>query len=158
MWSFSDNTCWFKSSTAGKQPNNAVTSGVLSSAPAPAPADCHNNVCIYYTDGSNSSEVVSLVKDADVAIVAIATTSSEGSDRSDLAFDDGADALVNLTVANQANTVVVGTTPGAVLTPWRHNVRAILLNFMPGQELGNAMADGKGRGGRPWLFSPQFSF
>ena len=31
--------------------------------------------------------------------------------------------------------------PGAVLTPWRHQVAALLTNFMPGQQAGTAIAD-----------------
>ena len=30
---------------------------------------------------------------------------------------------------------------GAFLTPWRDSVDAIVTNFMPGQEAGNALAD-----------------
>merc|ERR1711937_1040579 len=37
--------------------------------------------------------------------------------------------------------VVVAVTPGALLTPWRDNVGAILTPFMPGQEYGNAITD-----------------
>ena len=72
----------------------------------------------------------------------VATTSSEGSDRANLQFGNGQDDLVTVVAANQPKTVVVGTTPGAVLLPWSEDVAAILINFMPGQELGNAAADG----------------
>jgi len=50
----------------------------------------------------------------------------------------GEDAAV---AAANAKTVVVMSVPGAVLTPWRHKVGAILCNFMPGQQAGNAIAD-----------------
>ena len=33
------------------------------------------------------------------------------------------------------------TTPGATLTPWRNDAKAILVNFMPGQEIGNSVKD-----------------
>lgn len=39
------------------------------------------------------------------------------------------------------NVIVVVTCPGAVLTPWRKEVQGILVNFMPGQEIGNAMTE-----------------
>jgi len=109
--------------------------------PASSSADCFNGTCVYYADGSNSTAVVNLVKNANVAIVAIETSAVEGVDRLNLGWNIAQDALVNLTAANNPNTIVVGTCPGAVLTPWRNNVKAILLNFMPGQELGNALAD-----------------
>jgi hypothetical protein len=38
-------------------------------------------------------------------------------------------------------TVVVAVTPGALLTPWRDDVGAIVTPIMPGQEYGNAIAD-----------------
>jgi beta-glucosidase len=38
------------------------------------------------------------------------------------------------------NTIVVASVPGAILTDWRRDVAAILVNFMPGQENGNALA------------------
>jgi len=38
-------------------------------------------------------------------------------------------------------TVVVVTTPGAVLLPWSQEVAAVVTNFMPGQQAGNAIAD-----------------
>merc|ERR1712039_1144771 len=62
-----------------------------------------------------------------------------GSDRPDLTLGKE-DALITA-VADVAGdkTVVVAVTPGALLTPWRDNVSAILTPFMPGQEYGNAI-------------------
>lgn len=36
---------------------------------------------------------------------------------------------------------VVVTAPGAVLLPWSRRVAAVVTNFMPGQQAGNAIAD-----------------
>ena len=38
-------------------------------------------------------------------------------------------------------TVVIAVTPGAILTPWRESVAAIILAFMPGQQFGHAIVD-----------------
>lgn len=35
----------------------------------------------------------------------------------------------------------MAATPGALLTPWSGEIQALLVNFMPGQEGGNAIAD-----------------
>ena len=74
-------------------------------------------------------------------MVAVATSSHEGADRTSLAFGNNQDELVEAIAGWSDKVVVVGTTPGAVLTPWRHNVSAVVINFMPGQEAGNAVAD-----------------
>lgn len=116
--------------------------GIRHALGIPATEECSGDVCVKYVVGNKAQEVIDAVQDADVAIVAIATTSSEFSDRPTLAFDSAQDALVNLTVLHQKKTVVVCTAPGAILTPWRNDVMAILLNFLPGQEYGNALADG----------------
>ena len=49
--------------------------------------------------------------------------------------------MVNAAAAANPRTIVVVTTPGAALMPWARNVSAIVVNFMPGQEAGNALAD-----------------
>jgi len=94
-----------------------------------------------YLDGKDTAAAATAAKAADVAIVFVATTSSEGSDRKTLALKDNGDALVAAVAAAQPNTIVVAATPGALLTPWSSSVKALLTNFMPGQESGNAIAD-----------------
>lgn len=52
------------------------------------------------------------------------------------------DALIQAVAASAGDkAAVVAVTPGALLTPWRDDVGAILVPFMPGQEFGNAIAD-----------------
>jgi len=93
------------------------------------------------------------------AIVFVATLSSEGSDRKSLSLDDGCavnekeygnqckgnnknqNAMVHAVAAANPRTIVVASVPGAVLMPWSGDVAAILTNFMPGQQAGNAVAD-----------------
>jgi hypothetical protein len=49
------------------------------------------------------------------------------------------DALIEAVAAAQPNTIVVMTVPGATLMPWSPKVKALLTNFMPGQQCGNAI-------------------
>ena len=60
-------------------------------------------------------------------------------DRSSLDFDkigaNTADDVVSAAAGAKASkTVVAAVAPGAVLTPWRAQVQAITLSFMPGHE------------------------
>ena len=105
---------------------------------------------VSYDDGSDQSRAAALAKSADVAIVFVQTISSEGYDRPSLSLDDGCafgeschsqNALVWAVSRAQRKTVVVMSVPGAVLTPWRDQVGALLTNFMPGQQVGHAIAD-----------------
>ena len=104
---------------------------------------------VSYASGANVSGAVALAASCDVAIVFVQTLSSEGADRKSLSLDVGCqgkgcdrqNALVEAIAAVNARTIVVMSVPGAVLTPWRHLVAALLVNFMPGQQAGNAIAD-----------------
>merc|ERR1712038_133319 len=83
----------------------------------------------------------SAVAGADVAIVFAGTSSSEGGDRRDLTLGSEDNIIANVAKVLGKKTVVVAATPGALLTPWRDDVGAILIPFMPGQEYGNAITD-----------------
>ena len=122
---------------------------------------------VSYASGRNLSAAVALALAADYAIVFAGDTASEGRDRTSLALpclpaSDGGvllrprsggalapacvgassqDELIAAVAAAQPKTVVVLSVPGAVLTPWRAQVPAILTNFMPGQAVGHAVAD-----------------
>jgi len=96
---------------------------------------------ISYTPSGNTGAAAQAAKNADVAIVFVACTSSEGGDRGSLVLPDGQDALVSAVAQAQPNTIVVIHSPGAVLMPWVNNVGAIVAAFLPGQEDGNAIAD-----------------
>jgi beta-glucosidase len=138
-------------------------SGQVAAAYAPAPLDslrdalgvpageecrADKTVCVRYNTGGNHPDAAKLAAAADVAIVFVACTGSEGQDRPNLTLSGGADAvggqdaLISVVAAAAANrTVVVAVTPGAILTPWRDSVAAIIAAFMPGQEYGHAIAD-----------------
>mmetsp|Transcript_102613 Transcript_102613/g.209004 ORF Transcript_102613/g.209004 Transcript_102613/m.209004 type:complete len:703 (-) Transcript_102613:84-2192(-) len=89
-------------------------------------------------------EVFFINKEADIdradAVLAIGGTyATEGMDRLTLAMDGGIDSAITWAAAKKP-TVVYMMTPGAVTTPWRSNVAAILNQFFGGEEAGAAAA------------------
>lgn len=88
----------------------------------------------------DAAEGVGIAASADVAVVFVSTSSSEGGDRPNLSYGSG-DDLIEAIAAVQPNTVVVAVSPGAVLLPWADKVAAILMPFMPGQMFADALAD-----------------
>jgi len=99
-----------------------------------------HNVEVTYANGSNLVEAQINAKSADVAIVFVATDSSEGTDRTTLELGGNQDQLIQGISSVQPNTIVVIHTPGAVLMPWVSDIPAIVCAFLPGQEDGNAIA------------------
>jgi beta-glucosidase len=90
------------------------------------------------------AEAVQAARDADVAVVVVATTASvesEGFDRKDLRLPGRQDDLVRAVTAVNARTVVVVNSGSPVEMPWREDVAAVLLSWFPGQEAGAALAD-----------------
>lgn len=96
-------------------------------------------------DGDESiAEAVAAARDAEVAVVVVATTErveSEGFDRADLRLPGRQDELVHAVAAVNPRTVVVVTTGSPVEMPWREEVAAVLVCCFPGQEAGAALAD-----------------
>ncbi|MBE8470120.1 beta-glucosidase [Streptomyces justiciae] len=90
------------------------------------------------------AEAVAAARDADTAVVVVATTDrveSEGFDRKDLNLPGRQDDLVRAVAAANPNTVVVVNSGSPVELPWRDDVAAVLLSWFPGQEGGAALAD-----------------
>ncbi|MEU0024412.1 glycoside hydrolase family 3 C-terminal domain-containing protein [Streptomyces sp. NPDC006335] len=90
------------------------------------------------------AEAVEAARNADTAVVVVATTErveSEGYDRRDLTLPGRQDELVRAVAAANPNTVVVVNSGSPVELPWREDVAAILLGWFPGQEGGAALAD-----------------
>lgn len=81
-----------------------------------------------------------VAKQADVVIVVGAVESTNRADRANLTLDNGVDALITAVAEVNPKTVVLLEVPGAVLTPWREQVAAILTLFYGGQETGHAWA------------------
>merc|ERR1711924_34455 len=67
--------------------------------------------------------------------------SGEGHDRKDLNVQGKDDELIEAVAKANKNTIVVLNNAGVVLTPWADKVSAIVVQFMAGQEGGNALAD-----------------
>lgn len=82
--------------------------------------------------------------DADVAVVLVGlpgTHESEGFDRPGLDLPAEHTALVEATAAANPRTVVVLSAGGAVRTPWRDRVAAVLTGHLGGQATGGAVVD-----------------
>lgn len=99
------------------------------------------NTEVIYNAGTDPNEVLALAQKCSVAVVVVATTSCEGSDRPNLSLGNGQDDLVTTVLAGNPRTIVSVRSPGAVLMPWASQVPAVLLSWLPGQEAGNALAD-----------------
>jgi beta-glucosidase len=80
------------------------------------------NVRVLYNDGTNVTSATETASSCGVAVVVVATTSSEGSDRVTLSLGADQDALVSEVAAVNRNTVVSVITPGASLMPWVNEV------------------------------------
>ncbi|MEU6390832.1 glycoside hydrolase family 3 C-terminal domain-containing protein [Streptomyces sp. NPDC046939] len=95
-------------------------------------------------DADALAQAVAAARSADAAIVVVGTTDgseSEGHDRTGLALPGRQDDLVRAVAAANPRTVVVVNSGGPVELPWRHEVGAVLLTWLPGQEAGGALAD-----------------
>jgi beta-glucosidase len=81
---------------------------------------------------------------SDTAIVVVgsaALTESEGFDRSSLTLPGRQDELIGRVAAACRRTIVVVNSGMPVLMPWADDVAAVLYAWLPGQEMGGALAD-----------------
>jgi hypothetical protein len=133
--------CWMKHTNQGRVQSSGRISGACHSTPSGGMCN-QQGVCVTFDEGTDIGSATKTAAAADVAIIFIATTSHEGADRGSLSFDGNDDELV-AAVAKGGNqrTIVAAVAPGAILTPWKNDVEAIILSFMPGQEYGNALTD-----------------
>lgn len=107
-----------------------------------------NFVFGFETDASvgdkNIADAVAAAKEAELAIVVVGTNAkveSEGFDRKDLNLPGRQDEMVEAVVAANPNTIVVVNAGSPVLLPWRNKVKAVLLTYFGGQEMGNGLVD-----------------
>ncbi len=83
-------------------------------------------------------------READAAVVVVGSarvTESEGFDRSTLALSGRQDELVRRVAAVNPRTVVVVNAGMPVLMPWADQVAAVIYAWLPGQAMGEALAD-----------------
>ena len=89
-------------------------------------------------------EAVEAARAADVAVVVVGSgpaTESEGFDRPGLALPGGQDDLVRRVAEVNDRTIVVVNAGMPVLMPWADQVAAIGCCWLPGQAIGDALAD-----------------
>ncbi len=89
-------------------------------------------------------EAVRAAAAADVAVVVAGsaeTTESEGFDRESLRLPGRQDELIERVSAANPRTVVVVNAGMPVLMPWADRVAAVLYAWLPGQAMGDALAD-----------------
>jgi beta-glucosidase len=90
------------------------------------------------------ADAVAAAEAADVAIVVVGsaeTSESEGYDRDTLVLPGRQDELVRRVAAACPRTVVVVNAGMPVLMPWAREVGAVLYAWLPGQAIGEALAD-----------------
>jgi beta-glucosidase len=139
--------------------SGAVTSSYIATPLTGITAAAGAHAKVTFNDGTDISAAAAAAAAADYAVVFVGTLSHEGGDRASLSLDDGCDpsggnigkqcqgnhanqnALIAAVAKANKKTVVVAAVPGAVLMPWSGDVAAILTNFLPGQQAGNAIAD-----------------
>jgi|CZKT01.1.fsa_nt_gi beta-glucosidase len=81
---------------------------------------------------------------AGTAVVVVGSaqmTESEGFDRATLALPGAQDELIRRVAAANPDTVVVVNSGMPVLMPWAAQVAAVLYTWLPGQAMGDALAD-----------------
>jgi beta-glucosidase len=89
-------------------------------------------------------EAVEAARTADAAVVVVGSgpaTESEGFDRPGLALPGDQDELVRRVAAVNSRTIVVVNAGMPVLMPWADQVAAIGFCWLPGQAMGDALAD-----------------
>jgi beta-glucosidase len=90
------------------------------------------------------AEAVAAAAEADVAVVVVGsaeTSESEGYDRDTLVLPGRQDELVTRVAAANPRTIVVVNAGMPVLMPWAGQVAAVLYAWLPGQAMGEALAD-----------------
>jgi beta-glucosidase len=95
---------------------------------------------VSYDAGTDPAAAAALARAADVAVVMVGDTETEGRDRPGLALTGNQDALVSAVAAANPHTVVVVKSGGPVLMPWVDQVPAIVEAWYPGEEDGDAVA------------------
>jgi beta-glucosidase len=94
-----------------------------------------------FDPGLYPADAAEIARRCDIAVVFVSKLESEGYDSPDLNLPLGQDALIDAVAAANPNTVVVLETGNPTSMPWRHQVRAVLQAWYPGQSGGRAIAE-----------------
>ncbi len=86
------------------------------------------------------SKAVAAARRAEVAVVFAGDYSAESFDRPSLSLPGDQNELISAVAAANPRTVVVLNTGGPVLMPWLNQVAAVIEDWYPGEEDGNAIA------------------
>lgn len=101
---------------------------------------CDQTGCTTIVTDADIAASVAIARMVDVVVVNVAVTSTEGYDRDNLTLGAAQDALITQVAAVNPNTIVVVRCPGAILMPWASQVQAIIVQFLPGEASGAALA------------------
>ncbi len=132
-------TLWL---TAGQEA--AVRLDFRPSADAQGPLAVRLGIVASPDEDAALDEAVRTAAAADVAVVVAGsaeTTESEGFDRESLRLPGRQDELIERVSAANPRTVVVVNAGMPVLMPWAGRVAAVLYAWLPGQAMGDAVAD-----------------
>ena len=114
------------------------------SADAEGPLAVRLGVVASPDEDSALDEAVQAAAGAEVAVLVVGsaeTTESEGFDRETLRLPGRQDELIERVSAANPRTVVVVNAGMPVLMPWAERVAAVLYAWLPGQAMGEALAD-----------------
>jgi len=95
-------------------------------------------------DDALIAAAVAAAREADAAVVVVGSaqlTESEGFDRPTLTLPGRQDELVSRVAAVNDRTIVVVNSGMPVLRPWAARVAAVIQAWLPGQAMGEALAD-----------------
>jgi beta-glucosidase len=123
--------------TGGQGSGSVVTNMTVS----PFTALTAEGVSVVYDAGATAAAAAAAAASADVAIVFGHASSGEGHDREDLTLDGNTDSIVAAVAAANPKTIVYMAVPGSTRTDWRASVPAILVTFLPGEQMGPALVD-----------------
>lgn len=98
-------TCHFMHGRHHPGKSASITSGACTPTPAPPAVECAHGKCVRFDRGDDTAAAAKLAQAADIAVVFVATTSSEGTDRRSLNLQDNGNALVSAVVAANPHTV-----------------------------------------------------
>lgn len=114
-------------------------SGYVETGKAVTPAEAFQEAY----EGATFSPDATGAEGADVAVVCTAAHSEEGWDRENLTLPEAwglVSSLRSLSGGDTMKIVMVAVVPGAVDTDWMEKVDATLVLFMPGEQVGPALA------------------